>query len=125
MKMLNSIGSSIGLQGTPLLTCLQLGFVPLVTPSCAHSFGQFLIYLTFHLSNLYFVSLSTKVKVNNMAWSPVTHKTSHPTVEGNELGQARFPLCKSMQTTPDHLLVLHGFGNAFQEDFPLPSQGLR
>lgn len=99
MKMLNSIGPSIEQQCTPLLTCLQLDFVLLITAPCAHSFGQFSIHLTFHLPNLYFISLPTKVKVNNMDCSPVFHTASHLTVEGNELGQVQFPLYKSMLTT--------------------------
>lgn len=49
-----------------------------------------------------------------MDCSLVINKASHLTAEGNEVNL----LCKYMLTTPGYILVLHVFGNAFQEDFP-------
>ena len=53
--------SSIEPWGTSLVTCLQLDFVPLTTTPWAQLFRRFSFHLTIHLSNLYFVSLSTKL----------------------------------------------------------------
>lgn len=60
--MLTSIGPSTEPESTPLLTCLQLDFVAIDRTPCVLSFSQFLIHLTFLLSNLYFISVSIDVK---------------------------------------------------------------
>lgn len=65
----------------------------------------------------------TKVEVNNIHYSPLTHQASHLMVESCQVGWAWLlwlPLCKSMLTTPRHLLRV--FGNGFQNCWnPSPS----
>lgn len=62
----------------------------------------------------------TKVKVNSVDYSPFVHQSSHIIAEGYQIGQACSSLCKSLLTSPYHLLVCSGFHvlkNAFQKDF--------
>lgn len=71
--------------GTPLVTGLQLDLMLLFTNIWAQPIRQFSAYLIFHFSNLYFVSLPTRVlgdsmkniiqlKLNNIHCSPSSTK---------------------------------------------------
>lgn len=115
MKRLTSTGPTIDPWGIPLVTCLQLDFATGHNP-----LGLVVLPIANPLSKVYFVSLTvimmqdsvkgfTKVRVNNIHCFPLIHRASHLTVEGYQVGQASFPLCKSMLTTSNHLLVLHVF----------------
>lgn len=48
---------------------------------------------------------SSKVGVRNTYCFPVIHLVIHLIVKGYQVGQAWFTFCKSMLTTPNHLLV--------------------
>lgn len=61
LKMLNIIGPSIDLLGTPLVTGIQGDFMLLITSLWAQQFSRFLIHLTVYLSSLYFIGLSMRV----------------------------------------------------------------
>lgn len=67
--------------------------------------------------------IGTRLKKASTA-VPLSTKTV--ILEGYEVGQIRFPLCKSMLTTSNHFFVLSMFGSDFQEDFtPSHPQGSR
>ncbi|KAK4806792.1 hypothetical protein QYF61_005588 [Mycteria americana] len=56
MKMLNRTGPSIDPWATPLVTGIQLDFVPLIATLWAQPFSQFSIHLTVCSSSPYFIS---------------------------------------------------------------------
>lgn len=66
----------------------------------------------------------TKVKTNNIHFSPFMHQTSHLIIETYQVFHAWFSLHKSNLTTPSHLLVLCLFTNGYQDYLlhPLPEE---
>ena len=54
-----------------------------------------------------------KIKINNIYCSPLFHWSSSVIKEGCQVGEAWFPLCKSMLTTHNHFPVLNT-GSRFQ-----------
>lgn len=123
------------LWGVPLVTDLQLDFVPLVTTLWAWQLGQLSAHLTIYSSSLYFTSLFMRVsgesvsKVLLNSWVNTVHWAGCVAVECYQAGWGWLPLHKTMLTTSNHLLVLHSFGNVwngFQDYFtPSPSQESR
>jgi len=87
MKILNSVGCSIHLWGTPLVTGLQLDFILLITTLRAQLFKQFSIHLTvqpIHQHLLYedlmpdSVESLTEAKVDDIHCSPpFVYQVSH------------------------------------------------
>lgn len=68
----------------------------------------------------------TKVKVNNFHCFLPIQQINHLAVESYQVSQARFPLCKSMLTTPNHPLALVCMEMLFQRYFlHLWRKGLR
>lgn len=61
MKASNSVGPRTNPWSTPLLTCLQLDFMPLIITFWTQLLSQFSIYIALHLSNLWFVILSIRM----------------------------------------------------------------
>lgn len=57
----------------------------------------------------------TKVKLNNIPFSPLIQQASNLTTERYHVGQARFPLHKLMLIILNEPLVLRTFGNGFQD----------
>jgi len=58
----------------------------------------------------------TNEETNNIHCPPLTLQANHLIAEGYQVGQALFPLHKSILISPDHLLVFVTFGNCFQKD---------
>lgn len=97
-------------QDTPEMTRLQVDIVPLMKNFLTLFFRWFSIHFTIYPSNLYFVSLSTKIMGDHVKGfakaevgihcSPLIHLVSHIIVESNVFGQAKFSFHKSMQTIP-------------------------
>jgi len=48
-----------------------------------------------------------EVEVDNIHGSPLIYPASRAIIESYQVGQAWFPLGKSMLSTPDNLLFLH------------------
>ena len=125
MKKLSRTGPSIGPWGTPLVTDLQLHFVPLITTLWAWSFSQFSTHLTVCLSSPYqllyedllgdSVKGPAEVQVDNIHCSPLVYQASHFIVEVYQVGQARIPFGEAMLTTPDKFLLLNAPGYGFQD----------
>lgn len=83
-EMLNINAPSIAPWGTPLVTCVQLDFVPSITSFLGQLFRQFLFYLSVHLTKPCFVSLTvmgdsikTLLKINISYWSYLPSQSSH------------------------------------------------
>lgn len=75
MKIKNSTESSINPLGRPLLSCLQLYFVPLITNTWTCLFSQFSIQLTVYLCNPYFLTLPMMIfKGDSAKWLEASSK---------------------------------------------------
>lgn len=97
MRVFNSIGPSIDLKSTPLVTGLQLDFAPLIIISWAWHFSLFSIYFTIYLSSQQLVNADTasdeslsEVKTINILCSLLLHQASHLITEGYQVDQAWF-----------------------------------
>ncbi|KAK4831590.1 hypothetical protein QYF61_018350 [Mycteria americana] len=89
MKMLNRMRPNIDPWATPLVTGLQLDFMPLTTTLWAWPFSQFSVHLTIASSSPYFhwllykdlmgdsVKGLTEVRVDNVHCSPLIYQASH------------------------------------------------
>lgn len=90
------------------ITCLQVDIVPLMKNFWTLFFRWLSIHFTIYPSNLYFVSLSTKIIGDHVKGfakaevgihcSPLIHLVSHIIVESNVFGQAKFSFHKSIKT---------------------------
>jgi len=61
MKILNSIRPCVDPWAIPLVTDIQLDFVPLITMVWVWLFRQFSIHLTVHFSNICFLSFCMRM----------------------------------------------------------------
>lgn len=75
-----------------------------------------LLFCQFSCENVreYSTASLTIAEINNIHCSTLIHQVCHLITEGYWVGQAWFPLHKSLLSIPNHLLVLHLFGNSFQ-----------
>ncbi|GAB0181629.1 hypothetical protein GRJ2_000628200 [Grus japonensis] len=99
MKILNRTGPSIDPWTTPLVTGLQLDFVPLITTLWAWPFSRFSIHLIVCLSSPYInkfyedlignsIKGLTEMQVDNIHCSPLIYQASHFVVEVYQAGEA-------------------------------------
>lgn len=119
IKTLNSICPSIDPWDTLVVSGLQLGFVQLIPTFELGSSASFqpislLIHLTLTSSVCLWRCYGRQCEKPCPSSTVLPFPTPNHYIIGSRHGQARFPLHKSLRTTPNHLLVLM-FWNGFQD----------